>query len=351
MKKQNLQNVHLLILLAILLAGTLSVHILFRKSSNHPAKELMQEAVSLHQNWMQIIADKKQELNIKSAAYSNVPNKALLGNDWSEITSTLGTLEAKELTTHPDFAALMVKLIIESGVQKNRNVGVMLSGSFPALALASFAALQTLDMQAVIVSSVGASSYGANQLKATWLDYETWLRKNSEFRYKSNLVTRGAEDDAGNGLLEEGIASIDSAAARNGFALFIPENLRESIQTRMKIFNEANIELLINIGGGQAAMGSCAHNSSIPNGLHLNYEACTDTNRGVISRLSEQNVPFIHLLHIKDLAVQNGIPIASGKFYAASTGLYESNRINKSAVVGLLMFSFLGLLFLRKKKI
>jgi len=330
MKNLNKQNRRLLSLFVVLIAGVLIVHSFFTPAKARPNAVLMHEAAELSQSWFTIIAEKKQELGIQSDVISNVPNKALIGNDWSEMTTTLGSREAKELTTNPDFAALMVKLLSEAGIKKGKRVGVMLSGSFPALAIATFSALQTMEIDALVICSLGASSFGANQPRATWLDYENWLSTDGGFKYHSSLITRGAENDIGDGLIEAGIDSLERAVKRNNRYFF-------------------NIDLLINIGGGQAAMGSCVHNLSIPNGLHLHYEGCRDNERGVITRISEQGIPFIHLLNIKDLAVQNGIPIAPGKTYSASTGLYEIRKTSKAAIGGVLVLGLIGLFFLRKE--
>ena len=349
MKNLNKQNRRLLSLFVVLIAGVLIVHSFFTPAKARPNAVLMHEAAKLSQSWFTIIAEKKQELGIQSDVISNVPNKALIGNDWSEMTTTLGSREAKELTTNPDFAALMVKLLSEAGIKKGKRVGVMLSGSFPALAIATFSALQTMEIDALVICSLGASSFGANQPRATWLDYENWLSTDGGFKYHSSLITRGAENDIGDGLIEAGIDSLERAVKRNNRYFFIPRNLSEAIETRVTRFKEAHIDLLINIGGGQAAMGSCVHNLSIPNGLHLHYEGCRDNERGVITRISEQGIPFIHLLNIKDLAVQNGIPIAPGKTYSASTGLYEIRKTSKAAIGGVLVLGLIGLFFLRKE--
>lgn len=350
MKSLSRPNIQLLSVFSVLLLGTIIINIFFTNSHAHPNIDQMNEARNLCQSWMDVIDNKKYELDIRSDVISSVPNKALIGNDWSEITTTLGTLEAKELTTNPDFAALMVKLISDAGMDKERRAGVMLSGSFPALAIATFAALQTLEMEAVIVASLGASSFGANQPQATWLDYEAWLADASTFSYNTSLVTRGAENDNGAGLMEEGVKYLDLAALRNRKTVFVPSDLQEAMMVRTDFFKKANIDILINIGGGQAAVGSCVHNLSIPIGLNRTYTSCLDEDRGVICRMSEQGIPFIHLLNVKDLAVQNGIPIAPGKIYSASVGLYNERGSNKIAVTILLIFGLIGLVFLRKSR-
>jgi len=63
--------------------------------------------------------------------------------------------------------------------------------------------------------------------------------------------------------------------------------------------------LLINIGGNQASMGSCIHSASIPIGLNTRVKSCSDPGRGIISRISEKEIPVIHLLNIKNILLEN----------------------------------------------
>lgn len=232
----------------------------------------------------------------------------LLGEEYTVLTTTIGSLDAKIISLHPAFAGMYVRVLRDQCIDSSSVVGISASGSFPALFVSVLAALQVIGARAVIVSSVGASSYGANQQGATLLDIETWLRTAGGMKFKSMLVTRGAEDDSGAGLTEEGIRIIDSIIVRNGYSIFVPVSLANAIEKRLDLFISNDIDIVINIGGNQAMIGGCIHGTSLPNGLLDNENVCVDPDRGVILRLLENDRKVFHTLNIKSLAATYGIP-------------------------------------------
>jgi poly-gamma-glutamate system protein len=342
-------NIRLLIAFVVLLVGTLGAETFFRKRTPLRQVNEMHAATELAQDWFYIIRDLKEEKGVKSDAFSNVANSFMIGDEWSEITSSLGSQEAKEISTNPDFAALMVRFIYEAGLREGDRVGLILSGSFPSLAISTLAALQTTGIEAIVMSSLGASTYGANQPEVTWIDMEKVLLKKGGLKYESLIVSMGADDDAGVGLFGEGHDIIKRAAERNDIDLYIPESLRESIIHRVEILNTSDISLLINIGGNQASMGNCSHTLEIPNGLNSELTHCDDSERGVLSRMNEDGLPFVNMLDMKDLASRYGIDGAPGVQYSRSTNLYSSTRSNKVAISIILMLGLIPLWFLRKR--
>ena len=328
MRKLSL-NIRLLIVFIVFLVGFIISNFCFTSSVEKEYVSEMQQAVKLTKSWFKIIEHQKEIKGIHTDAISNVENRFLLGDDFTMTTTTLGSLNAKEISTNPEFAALMVHLIKESNIEKDEKVGLIISGSFPSLAISTLAALQTLNYEVVLMSSLGASSYGANQEGASWLDMENWLIEHGGLRYRSTIVSKGAENDVGLGLTEEGNRLLQKVADLHGIQLYEPESLSQSIKSRTSILSTKNISLLINIGGNQAAMGSCTHSVSIPNGLNQNLQLCDDKNRGVIQEINSMGIPIINLLNIKDLANTYHMDIAPGINYAESSELYQEKTINK----------------------
>lgn len=301
----------------------------------------MTQAVDLTIKWFEIIQQQKEIRNIHSDAVSNVPNNFMLGDDYTTTTTTLGTLNAKEISANPEFAALMVRLIKEAGIKEGDKVGVILSGSFPSLSISTLAALQTMKLDALITSSLGASSYGANQEGASWLDMENWMIENGGLTYHSSFVSKGAENDIGLGLGDEGNIILENAAKRNNRKLYSPLCLSQAISDRVNLFTSNNIRLLINIGGNQAAMGRCTHSVSIPNGFNESIRLCDDENRGVIQEMNAVGIPFINLLNIKELAARYNMDITPGIQYSASPNLFMETHKNKIAIMISIIISLL----------
>ena len=82
----------------------------------------------------------------------------IIGVEFNEITTTLGALESKRTSANPNFAAVLVDLLLEADLEEGDKVAMNLSSSFPALNIASIVACETLDLEPVIISSIGSSS-------------------------------------------------------------------------------------------------------------------------------------------------------------------------------------------------
>jgi len=353
MKLFNKININKVIFLSII--GAISLFFLgftkfgLIKQTELPEAGLMKKSVRLTEKWFQIISSEKQKRDIISDANSNVEFSGLIGDDFTYITTTLGSLEAKELATNPEFAAIITKYLIEADIDSSSEVGMTISGSFPSLAIATLASLQTIGAKVILFSSLGSSSYGANQPNATWIDMGNWLINKGGLKYKTNILTMGAENDNGSSLQDEGKLILDEAAKRNNEEFYIPQTLEESIELKTKILLENKISLLINIGGNQAAMGACVHAPGIPNGLNNGVKICDDKDRGIISRLAEDGIPYLHLLNIKDLAIKNNIPLEPGITYGSSRTIYSELTVSKTPVIIMLAVIFTLLIIYKRK--
>ncbi|MBI2417340.1 MAG: poly-gamma-glutamate system protein [Ignavibacteriales bacterium] len=296
----------------------------------------MRQAERLSEKWKSIIQNNKTRLKLETGnGYSVQKNNAdgnnsIIGEEYTPVTSTLGSLESKELSNNTLFSALIVRLVNEAGVDSAKTIGIIASGSFPALTLQTLAALQTMHKKIYMISSLGSSSYGANQPGALWIDMEAWLRNSGGCMYHSAMITYGAEGDTAGGLPYEGKVAMDSSLSRNRRTAFIPENAEHSLTVKYDSLIHKNLGLLINIGGNQSALGYCSHAELIPNGLHAEKVTCSHIGKGLLSKISEKGIPFIHLLNLKNLAAQYSI---TEKQSTENHPLYCTTRIIKWRVV------------------
>ncbi len=306
---------------------------------------VMRRAEDLAARWFGLVADGKIRNQIPAEVSPAIPHAGMLGAGWSEITTTLGSLEAKRTAANPRFAALMVRLLHDAGVDSTQTVGVTLTGSFPSLGVCTLAALQTIGARVVVVTSLGSSSYGANQPGATWLDMEEWLLRFGGLRYRTMLLTPGAEGDSGAGMPEEGIPLLKQTAARYGRILVFPSSYPDAIHRKMELFTRNGITLLVNVGGSQTSLGTCRHAATLPNGFHRDLSPCADTGRGIIERLAAQGVPFVHLLHVKSLAARYGLPLSPGIYDpAAGRSVFTERVVHRGVILSLLAAVFVSVL-------
>jgi poly-gamma-glutamate system protein len=332
-------NNHILLFLLSLAAIALLAVSRSYFSEEHPVKnaDLMRRASRLSEYWMEIIQQDKAQRHLLSAEARHFPSEGLIGDDFSEMTTTLGSLDAKQISVNPQFAAVVVGWITALDLDSTDVVLVTSSGSFPGLAVSTLAALQTMNQRAVLVTSVGASSYGANQPAMTIIDIELLLMKKGGMRYRSELITYGCDNDNGEGLYEGGKEAIDASAGRNGLSVWKPAYLHEAVQKRISIAQHHDVKLLINIGGNQAMLGNCSHASSLPNGLHRSLQTCLHEERGAIARISELGIPVVHFLNIKELGLRYGISDS----YLSNEGLFSTRIPN--AIMALI--SVVGIFF------
>jgi poly-gamma-glutamate system protein len=244
----------------------------------------------------------------------NDPNEtALIGQDITPITTDRGYIEAKLTATNPNFAALVVEMLKEAGVEKDDIVAIAFTGSLPGLNIAVHSAVQTLKLKPVIITSVGASNWGANDPYYTWLDMETILFNAGIFRNKSVAASIGGGLDRGRGLSPEGRQLIIDAIERNKAEFINEEHLESSIQKRMEIYNKHRkkdrIKAFINVGGGISSIGSVENVKFIPGGLSKSFPMKNFPVRGLLIQMAEKNIPVIHLLNVNQLAQKYGLQI------------------------------------------
>jgi poly-gamma-glutamate system protein len=238
----------------------------------------------------------------------------IIGDEFSPLTTSVGDVEAKRTAANPAFAAVMVRYFRRAGLQAGDVVAVGASGSFPAFALATLSAAHALDLRPVVIYSVGSSMYGANVPGFTLVDMLDRLRRDGLLPYRLAAVSPGGDDDAGGGVLfDESGDTLAAETRRSGLPVVSGATLADRIRRRLRIFEEAGgrrpIRCFVNIGGSAASFGSTSASLSLPNGLVLRPPALPSSpTRGVVFEFAARGVPVVHLLFVKGLARDNGLP-------------------------------------------
>jgi poly-gamma-glutamate system protein len=320
-----------------------------RRGEKNAAMELMQrsaEAIKKEKLRMGIPIDRRFDTN----------DTGLIGVEYTDITTTLGSLVAKRTSTNPAFAAVVVDMLDRAGVRPGDRVAVCLSGSFPALNIAVLSAARVSNLHPVIISSEGSSMYGANQPDMTWLDMERVLAERGLLPYRSIAASLGGIAGAQGGLDGTGIEAGRRAIRRNGIPLLEEEGsstLTADVQKRLALFDQAlggrKPAVFINVGGSLTSLGDGPEGHRLPAGLLKKVPAVRNPERGIIFLMGERDVPVIHLLKIKSIAAQYGILIDPIPLPAGPPGktLRTGRYPVPLAAVGL-VFLIVLLLFLRK---
>lgn len=277
----------------------------------HPAHSEMVRAAQTMQAATQVARAQRAALGLTQPPAFDPNRTGLLGSEFTGTTTSLGDPAAKRTATNPDLAAALVRRIAEFGLEEGSPVLVVVSGSFIGANIAAVAAIETLGLKPVLISSLGASMHGATDAALTWLDIETELRAKRVIASKSIAAVIGGGGAVGGSIGAEGIAALRAAAQRNGVPLVEDEPVGALIDRLDTLGAEAaggRPRLLINSGGSVAALGTCADGANLPHIVSGQGLTCADGLPGLIVRASTAGVPVLHLLNMRGLAADWGLP-------------------------------------------
>lgn len=272
------------------------------------AAELMQSAMST-------LKESRMGSDAVFVDNENDPNEtALIGPQYSLITTDEGDLDAKLTTLNPNFAALFVDLFLEAGCKPGDNVAVAVTGSMPGANLALYSAMSILELNPYIITSVGASQWGATDPYFTWLDMESVLIETGVFNFKSAAASIGGKGDTGKGVSLRGRELLWESIYRNDIALIQEANLLNSMDARLDYFSRngelSDFKAYVNIGGGAASVGPSINARLIPTGVVQAEELRELSGRSVLSEFASAGVSIVHLQDIQDIVIANELAFA-----------------------------------------
>jgi len=267
-------------------------------------KEKLQ-AATLAQKAFGVIKNALTEMGIPIDRINDPNETGLIGIQYSPITTERGDLDEKLTSTNPNFAALIIELLKESGVRKNNLVALSLSGSYPALNINVLSALDVLELKPIIITSVGSSMWGANYPQLTYLDMERILTNEAIFKWRTAAASLGGEDDIGRGLSPAGRETIEEAALRNDIPLLDAENFDEIIEQKMEQYTvKGEIRCFINVGEKTTALAGSEAD------IGLIRPRTIRTGNGLIAQFSKMGIPVVNLMNLNGLAEEYDLAIA-----------------------------------------
>ncbi len=229
----------------------------------------------------------------------------LVGPEYTRLMTTLGHLDSKQRTTDPAMAGLLVRLLDEAGVAAGDTIAVASSGSFPALLVAALAAARAMRVHAVVIISLGASSYGATNERFNLLHLYTLLVQERVFDDLPDAVSLGGRHDVGGGFDPELAAQLRQQIAASGIRFIKEPELRRNVAERMRAYRgldgHRRIAAFVNAGGSDVVLGTSALVLDVDPGLNRHVTLPPKAERGVLFEMASAGVPVIHLLNIRGL--------------------------------------------------
>ncbi len=294
-----------------------------KQQKQAPYWDLKNRVANLDQRAQDLIRQKIEDLGIP-IDFENDPNgTGLIGEQYTLITTDRGELRSKLIATNPNFAAAMAEMFKECNLRRGDMIAVGITGSFPGANIALYSACEVMGIEPIVITSLGASNWGANHPDFTWLDMEQTLYEAKLISYRSVASSLGGGTDNGRGLSIQGRRLLLDAIERNDAELIFsgnPDNilegrgsLKSNIDRRMEIYAEKSkgrrYAAYVNIGGGLASLGSSQNGRLIPSGVDFDLHRRNFPARGVINMMAERRIPVIHLLRLGEIADEYNFPI------------------------------------------
>jgi poly-gamma-glutamate system protein len=320
----------------------------FRVEGRQPGFDQRIQAANLAHQCLDAVKEERLRLGHAIDWETDPTGSGLVGQLMTPVTSVSGDLGAKQTTINPNFAAAIVDMLQKARVGRGDVVAIGFTGSFPALNISVLAALQTLEAKPVIISSASASQFGANLPDLMWIDMERLLHEKGLLQSRSVACSMGGYEDQGGGLSPEAHRLIDQAIQRNHLRPIKSNSFTESIDQRMAIYHEhagrQPIKAYINVGGGAVSVGKSIGKRTYKAGLNRKPPRAALKIDSVMTRLMREGAPALHLVQVREIAEEYGLPAAPAEMPRIGEGpVYYRESYNMPLAGGLLVAIFAGL--------
>ncbi len=298
-------------LICIWLILSIIAYALFQWEERRHHYEIQEKGILAAQTMvqmMEIIQLHRIELGLPIDPETDLNETGMIGEEYTELTTTLGSLEAKRTSLNPQFASLLVWLLHEAGVRPGDTVAIGSSGSFPGIWIASLSACIALEAQPISILSLTASQWGANHPLFTLLEMAQALRKGGIEHAQVHGLSLGGDEDRALEIDPYVRKTLMDQVQALSIPFMMEEPMEENVEKRMQIYKRAdpygNLSCFINIGGALANTGDLLEPHDLIPGLNFPSNTQNPPKNGVIEAMLETEIPVIHVLYLKGIADQ-----------------------------------------------
>jgi poly-gamma-glutamate system protein len=282
------------------------------QSPIHPQFAEMLMAARSMQAASRVLWMEKETRGLTPSAQTDPNRTGMIGQEYTSITTTIGELPAKRTATNPDFAAVLVRQIASLKLARGTPVVIVVSGSFVGGDVAAITATETLGLRPIVMASLSASMWGANEPGFNLIDMLAALREHNVIRTRAIAAVLGGGGAIGNSMDADGVAALRRSAARDGVPIVEVRPVAALIDALLGRINAAAGDtrpgLVINAGGALIGLGSCRESYEWPPGLTRRAPTCSDGTPGLAMRLAADGLPVLHIINMRRLALEWGLP-------------------------------------------
>lgn len=230
----------------------------------------------------------------------------LIGTEWSNITTTVGSLASKQISCNPLWGTIFLRWFDKAGLKRGDRIAILSSGSFPGFLISSLVAAEERGLDVLLIVSLGASSYGANDPNFPISVILMELRRAGFISTKAAFYTFGGDYEIGAGIPPDGLEILSRSAISDDVPLLQAKSLQEVIDSKMGRLDIFKPALVVQIGGSHANMGTDDAVLSLPPGF-LDSRYAERAGNGVIGLVLKRGIPVIHILNVKSLCRMTGV--------------------------------------------
>lgn len=242
------------------------------------------------------------------------------GSSYTPLTNAGGSSTAKQRAINPNFASILVGYFQELGLGEGDAVAVALTGSYPGTNVNLYAAMTAMSLRPAVITSVAGSRFGATRSDFTWLDMERVLAERGLMQIRSVAASPGGAQDRGETLSDDGLQMVWDAIERNDVQAIRPDDLDDSIDTRMRIYEREvggqRYRAYVNIGGATPSLGLSFTEArdlfDLSTGLHRDLwrVGAEWRHQGTMMAMATKGTPVIHIGDTQSLAVRYGLSMS-----------------------------------------
>ncbi len=341
----------LIAILIVLALGTLLVYL----SAEAKEDEYVALQVGAAERMMKAEAYLKERILEKGIEIemTDVNQTALVGPEFTELTTTPGDEKAKRSALNPQFASLLIRYFKQAGLEEGDSIAIGATGSFPGFVIASLTAATEMKLDTRLIVSCGSSMHGATRVEYNIFDMINDLKEGGFADYDLLAISAGGPGDKGGGVLEDVIYEGTAELARElckvesektGAELIFKEKLADSIKRRKELYGD--VKLFVNVGGASVNSGESTYSLAFPHGLVLDPPKIpTSPTRGLNYEFAAEGVPVINLLSVKLLCQDNGIPFdpvpLPSSFEGQPLPKIEYNKVLAGSTLALALWFFI----------